>query len=161
MPTPTQPPPKPTPPPAPPPKPAPPPEAAKATAPLPIGAKPTDPKDPQAAKFEAHAAPPRWDEPKAAPPVPPAWKPEAALDPLAQKPPPGTYADGMSSADEQRARAAWVEQHGLKEYDEATDQRPDADKPKFDPHALAGGGAFVSAGAQKQVPGVVPPTKRE
>ena len=41
------------------------------------------------------------------------------------------------------------------------DPRPDAEKPKFDRNALAGGGAFVSAGAQKQVQGVAPPTKRE
>jgi hypothetical protein len=67
----------------------------------------------------------------------------------------------MTIADEQRARAAWIEANGLEKYHEATDQRPDDEKPKFDAHALAGGGAFVSAGTQKQVPGVVPPTKRE
>jgi hypothetical protein len=127
----------------------------------PIGARPADEHDPQAIKFDPPSAPPRWDEKKAEEKPAAAWKPEPALDPLGQKPPAGAYADGMSSADEQRARAAWVEEHGLTAYDEATDQRPDDEKPKFDPHALAGGGAFVAAGAQKQVPGVVPPTKRE
>jgi hypothetical protein len=68
----------------------------------------------------------------------------------------------MSGPDEQRARAAWVEQHGLKAYDEATDQRAPEDKPVFDPHALTGG-AFVRGEQQRgrQVPGVVPPTKRD
>ena len=95
--------------------------------------------DPQEAKFEAHAGPPHWKEPgKAQNPNPP---------------PP----DGMSSAEEQRERAAEVEAHGQK----SLDQRPDSDKPTFDPHALAGGGAFVRAGERKQVPGVAPPAKRE
>ena len=108
---------------------------AKAEPPKP--AKP--PEDPQEAKFEAHAGPPHWKEPgKAQNPNPP---------------PP----DGMSSADEQRERAAEVEAHGQK----SLDQRPDDQKPTFDPHALAGGGAFVRAGERKQVPGVTPPTKRE
>jgi hypothetical protein len=64
----------------------------------------------------------------------------------------------MSSADEQRQRAAEVEAgHGSG----VTDQRPDDEKPTFDKNALAGGGAFVKAGAQKQIQGVTPPTKRE
>jgi hypothetical protein len=130
---------------------------------LPIGAKPLDPKDPQAVKHDPpQPAPPRWEDDKT-PEIKPvaAWSPKAALDPRAEKPPQGTYADGMGIADEQRARAAWVEANGLEKYDEATDQRPAGEKPRFDPHALAGGGAFVSAGTQKQVAGVTPPTKRE
>jgi hypothetical protein len=108
------------------------------------------------------SAPPRWDDPsKAKPQQPrPEWHPKAALDPLAEKPPENVYADGMSSPDEQRARAAWVEEHGLAEHQQTIDQRPDEDKPKFEPHALAGGGAFVSGGASRQVPGVAPPAKR-
>jgi hypothetical protein len=156
----------PTPPPPPPKPPHPSPEAAKtahaADPALPIGAKPLDPKDPQAVKHDPpQPAPPRWDAktPEAKPHE--AFTPKPALDPHAEKPPQGAYMDGMTIADEQRARAAWVEAHGLEAYDEATDQRPADEKPKFDPHALAGGGAFVSAGTQKQVPGVVPPTKRE
>jgi hypothetical protein len=66
----------------------------------------------------------------------------------------------MTIADEQRARSAWIEAHGMAAYEEAIDQRPDELKPTFDKNALAGGGAFVSQGVQKQVPGVVPPTKR-
>lgn len=128
---------------------------------LPIGAKPSDPKDPQAAKFEAHAAPPRWDDPKDDPRAREEWTPEPALDPRQQKPPEGYFADGMSAPDEQRARAAWVEQHGVAAYEEEVDQRRDDERPKFDKDALAGGGAFVTAGTQRQVPGVVPPTKRE
>lgn len=113
--------------------------ASQPTEGLALGAKPTDAHDPQAAKFEAQAGPPHWDEPgkaqkaKVAPP------------------------DGMTSADEQRQRAAEVEAHGGSG---VTDQRPDDEKPTFDPHALAGGGAFVRAGAQKQIPGVAPPAKR-
>lgn len=125
------------------------------------GERPHDKRDPQSAKFEAHAAPPRWDAPKDLPPPREEWIPDAALDAREQKPPQGYYADGMSSPDEQRARAAWVEAHGQAAYDEATDQRAPDEKPVFDPHALAGGGAFVKAGKQRQVPGVVPPTKRE
>src|ERR1700740_294339 len=153
--------PTPTPPPNPPPQPKP--EGGKPAAQAaPIGANPDDPHDPQAIKFDLPPnAPPRWDDRKAELNPAPAWKPEPGLDPLSQKPPAGAYADGMSSADEQRARAAWGEKHGLKAYAEAVDQRPEDERPKFDPNALAGGGAFVSPGAQKQVPGVVPPTKRE
>jgi hypothetical protein len=68
----------------------------------------------------------------------------------------------MTIADEQRARSAWIEAHGMAAYEEAIDPRPAEDKPVFDKNALAGGGAFVSQGADhnKQVPGVVPPTKR-
>ena len=111
--------------------------------PPPPAAAPPPIVDPQAAKFEAHAGPPTWVEPKA-----PKVLPE------------GTYADGMSVAEEQRARAADVEAHG----DRATiDTRADADKPVLDKNALAGGGAFVKSGAQKQVPGVTvkPPTTRD
>ena len=65
--------------------------------------KPTH--DPQEAKFEAHAGPPHWKEPgKAQNPNPP---------------PP----DGMSSADEQRERAAEVEAHGQKSLDQRPDER--------------------------------------
>ena len=73
----------------------------------------------------------------------PAFTPKPALDPLAEKPPEGAYADGMSSAQEQRARSAWIEEHGMKAYHEAVDDRSDEDK------------------AKKQIPGVTPPTKRE
>jgi hypothetical protein len=131
---------------------------------LPIGARPHDKRDPQSEKFEAHSAPPFWNAPKDRPELQAReeWTPDAALDAREQKPPEGYYADGMSGPDEQRARAAWVEQHGLKAYDEATDQRAPEDKPVFDPNALTGG-AFVRGEQQRgrQVPGVVPPTKRE
>ena len=94
--------------------------------------KPADHKaDPQAAKVEGHAA------------IPPAFTPKPALDPRAQKPPEGVYADGMPVADEQRARSAWIEEHGDKAYHEAVDERPPEER------------------TAKQVPGVVPPTKRE
>jgi hypothetical protein len=92
---------------------------------LTLGARPKDPRDPQSAKFEAHAAPPHWNAPNkdAAKPHEEWSPPKAALEPL-------------------------------------IDQRPADEKPTFDPHALAGGGAFVTPGAQKQVQGVAPPTKR-
>ena len=106
----------------------------------PIGARPHDPHDPQSAKFEAQAGPPKWDQP---------GKAQRANEP----PPP----DGQSSADEQRQRAAEVEAGGPG----VIDQRPADERPTIDKHALAGGGAFVKAGAQKQVEGVTPPTKRE
>ena len=104
--------------------------------------KPQPSKDPQEAKLEAHAAPPRWDEPK---PVKdrPDFTPKTAIDPRAEKPPVGAYADGMTIADEQRARSAWIEKHGMKAYHEAIDDRSDEEKTK------------------KQIPGVTPPTKRE
>jgi hypothetical protein len=73
----------------------------------------------------------------------PAWTPEPALDPHAQKPPRGHYADGMSSAEEQRLRSAWIESHGMKAYHDAVDRRSEDEK------------------TMKQVPGVTPPTKRE
>jgi hypothetical protein len=115
---------------------------AKAHEPMTIGAKPNDPHDPQAVKFEPHAAPPHWTEPK---PVKeqPVFTPKPALDPRAEKPPAGVYADGMGIADEQRARSAWIEAHGMKAYHEAVDERTEEEK------------------APKQVQGVVPPTKRE
>ena len=132
---------------------------------LPIGERPHDKRDPQSAKFEAHAGPPHWNEPRderdATRKPREEWRPNPSLDARDQEPPVGYYADGMSAPDEQRARAAWVEAHGQAEYDEATDQRAKEDKPTFDQHALAGGGAFVRAGERRQVPGVVPPTKRE
>lgn len=152
----------PTPAPAPAPVHAPPKKAAEdnPTPPLPIGAKPLNPDDPQAIKFDPpQPAPPRWEDKPPEPKVAPAWTPKPAIDPLAEKPPKGVYADGMPVADEQRARSAWIEEHGLEKYEEAIDQRQ-GDKPHFDKGALAGGGAFVSAGAQSQVPGVTPPTKR-
>ena len=92
---------------------------------------PPHPADPQAAKVEAHLK------------EPPAFTPEPALDPRAQKPPQGVYADGMPIADEQRARSAWIEAHGDKAYHEATDRRPADER------------------VNKQVAGVTPPTKRE
>ena len=49
----------------------------------------------------------------------------------------------MTIADEQRARSAWIEQHGQKAYAEATEERPAEER------------------VNQQVPGVVPPTKRE
>jgi hypothetical protein len=138
------------------------PEAAKSEPPLPIGAKPTDPKDPQAAKFDPKSVPPLWNDPKKAKEARPApeWNIKPAIDPLAEKPPAGFTGDGMTIADEQRARSAWIEAHGMAAYEKEVDDRPDDERPTFDPHALAGGGAFVTAGAQKQVPGVTPPTKR-
>ena len=145
MPTqPTQPPRPSTPPPAQPrPEPHSPPQQPKAatqpTEGLALGAKPTDAHDPQAAKFEAQAGPPHWEQP--------GKTQKANLQPSP---------DGMSSADEQRQRAAEVEAHGV----QPLDQRPDDEKPTFDPHALAGGGAFVRAGKQTQIPGVAPPAKR-
>jgi hypothetical protein len=93
-------------------------------------APPAKHADPQAAKVEGHAA------------IPPAFTPEPALDPRAQKPPEGAYADGMPVADEQRARSAWIEEHGDKAYHEAVDERPPEER------------------TAKQVPGVAPPAKR-
>lgn len=92
---------------------------------------PKPPADPQAAKGEAHAK------------ERPAFTPKAAIDPRAEKPPEGAYADGMTIADEQRARSAWIEQHGDAAYREAVEERPAEER------------------VNKQVPGVVPPTKRE
>jgi hypothetical protein len=104
--------------------------------------QPSKAADPQEAKLEAHAAPPRWDEPK---PVKdrPDFTPKAAIDPRAEKPPAGAYADGMTIADEQRARSAWIEAHGMKAYEEAIDTRSEEERGK------------------RQTPGVTPPTKRE
>jgi hypothetical protein len=82
------------------------------------------PPDPQAAKLEAHAGPPTWQEPSKQPKAPP---------------PP----DGPTIADEQRARSAEIEKQGMKKYQEGIDQRPPEER------------------TNKQVPGVVPPTKRE
>jgi hypothetical protein len=108
--------------------------------------------DPQAAKVEAHAAGPE----------PPAhWTPEPALDPRAEAPPKGAYADGMTIVDEQRARSAWIEEHGMAEYHGEVDERPETERPKYEAHVMASGdGAFTGAGKQKQVPGVAPPAKR-
>ena len=169
-----QPPPRPhTPPPAPPkpatPPPAPPrPEAARHThephrdePALPIGARPTDPKDPQAQKFDPPPGPPAYHRPDNPAKDRPDFTPKAAIDPRAEKPPAGFYADGMTIADEQRARSAWIEQHGEAAYIVEIDQRPDDERPVFDKNALAGGGAFVSQGGRKQVQGVTPPTRRE
>ena len=49
----------------------------------------------------------------------------------------------MTIADEQRARSAWIEQHGDAAYREAIEERPAEER------------------VNQQVPGVVPPTKRE
>ena len=132
--------------------------------PLPIGAKPTDPHDPQAQKFDPPPGPPFYEQPRDRRDNPherPDFTPKAAVDPRAEKPPQGFYADGMTIADEQRARSAWIEQHGDAAYKDETDQRPADERPVFDKNALAGGGAFVSQGGKKQIPGVTPPTKRE
>jgi len=129
---------------------------------LPIGARPRDDRDPQSEKFEAQAGPPHWQEPERdAEPQRQEWTPEPALDPLAQEPPENYYADGMSAPEGQRARAAWVEQHGMADYLEEIDERPDDERPKYEANVLAaGGGAFTSAANTKQVPGVAPPAKR-
>ena len=104
--------------------------------------QPPEHKDPQEAKLEAHAAPPRWDaEIKPLPERPP-FTPQPALDPRAVNPPAGAYVDGMGIADEQRARSAYIEQHGVAAYMEEIDQRPPEERQN------------------KQVPGVTPPTKR-
>lgn len=107
----------------------PPPQPARPPAPPPPPPKPA--ADPQAAKVEAHAK------------ERPAFTPKAAIDPRAEKPPEGAYADGMTIADEQRARSAWIEQHGDAAYREAVEERPAEER------------------VNQQVPGVVPPTKRE
>jgi hypothetical protein len=122
--------------------------ATQPAQPAPKPAQPHQPPkhtDPQDAKLEAH------EHIK----VPTVYTPEPSPDPRAHAPQ-GAYADGMDIATEQRARAAWVEAHGA-----PPDERPEAERPVYDPHALAGGGAFVSAGKQGKVPGVTPPTKRE
>jgi hypothetical protein len=103
----------------------PPPQPPRPQAPPP----PKPDADPQAAKVEAHAKV--------------EFTPKPAIDPRAEKPPAGAYADGMTSAEEQRARSAWIEQHGDAAYREAVEERPVEDR------------------VNKQVPGVVPPTKRE
>jgi len=106
------------------------------------------------------AVPPKWEEPKQAEPAPPAWTPKPDLNPQDEKPPQGVYADGMDAATEQRARSEWIEGRGMQKYREEVFEGDKADQPKFDKDALAGGGAYVSAGKQQQVPGLVPPTKR-
>ena len=128
---PTQSPQQPRPPAPPPPSPQQPKPQAPPTKPPEADKPPKPAADPQAAKVEAHAK------------ERPAFTPKAAIDPRAERPPEGAYADGMTIADEQRARSAWIEQHGQKAYAEATDTRSDEEK------------------VNKQVPGVVPPTKRE
>jgi hypothetical protein len=100
--------------------------------------------DPQEAKLELAKRDQHLDPQDHKPKGPPlAFVPEPALDPRAEKIPVGAYVDGMTIADEQRARAAWIEAHGMKAYHEAVDERTDEEK------------------AKKQVPGVTPPTKRE
>jgi hypothetical protein len=120
-------------------------EAAKPAhrQPLAIGERPDDPKDPQAAKFEAHAVPPRWDEPEQT------------------RPHPTTWVDSPPVADEQRERAEEFEKRGIANYVNDNDTRPEEDRPKFQKDALAGGGAFVTPGAQRQIPGVAPPVRKE
>jgi hypothetical protein len=115
---------------------------ARPSTPPPHAPPPKPHADPQDAKLEAQAVPPRWDQPKEAKKRP-EFTPKPAIDPRAEKPPAGFYADGMGSAEEQRARSAWIEAHGMKAYHEAVDDRSDEEKTK------------------KQIPGVVPPTKRE
>jgi len=125
----------------------------------------TQPHSTPAAKTEGaitHGSgpiPPKWETPKAAP-EPVAWEPKPDLNPQDEKPPANVYADGMDIATEQRARSAWIEQKGVEEYHKETFEGDKADRPKFDKSALAGGGAYVSAGKQAQVTGVTPPTKR-
>jgi hypothetical protein len=107
----------------------------------PIGAKPKDPHDPQAEKFDPPVGPPNWTPPKEAPePEPPAH----------------------TIADEQRERAALIEKEGMAKYVEDVDERSDEDKPLFVQGVLAGSGAFLrrEGTAGKQVPGVAPATKR-
>ena len=109
---------QPKPPPAPPPPPKP---------PIPgPGGKSADPQD---VKLNPPTpAPPRWDEggrldadPRPQAVEAEAWTPTPEIHPQDEKWPPGHYADGMPAADEQRARSAWIEQHGMKEWHEATD----------------------------------------
>ena len=95
---------------------------------------------PPVARHEAAKHDPQDQKPKE---LPAAFVPEPALDPRAERIPAGAFVDGMTIADEQRARSAWIEAHGLKAYHEAVDERTDEEK------------------AKKQVPGVTPPTKRE
>jgi hypothetical protein len=104
-------------------------------------APPKPPEDPQAAKLEAHAAPPRWEEPKkdATPRV--EWNPKPSFNPREETPPPGVYPDGMPIAEEQRLRSAAIEQAGMEEYMDFVEERPHPDQ-------------------HTQVPGVAPPAKR-
>lgn len=62
------------------------------------------PKDPQDAKLEAHAAPPRWDEPGRTAPT--------------------SNPDGPSIADQQRESSAKIEAEGMAKYLDEIDERP-------------------------------------
>lgn len=86
-----------------PPAPEPKPEAAKTAQSTTIGMKPSDPKDPQAAKFEPQPAPPRWENPKDA----------ANLRP-----------DGPTAAETQRESSAKIEAEGMAKYIDSVDERP-------------------------------------
>jgi hypothetical protein len=81
------------------------------------------------------------------PPAPARTKPpidpqEAKLEAFKQ-PTVNLSPDGMTSAEEQRARSAALEKQGMKTYLDAIDERPAEER------------------TNRQVPGVVPPTKRE
>jgi hypothetical protein len=95
--------------------------------------QPTQPPKPQ-------APPPQPPKPAAA--KPPADPQEAKLEAF-KRPEVNLHPDGPTSAEEQRARSAEIEAQGMAKYLEAIDQRPAEER------------------ANKQVPGVVPPTKRE
>jgi len=117
------------------------------------------PRDEGAITHGSGPIPPKWETPRE-PPKRPEWDPKPDLNPQNEKTPAGVYADGMDAATEQRLRSEWIEAHGVKKYHETTFEGDKGDQPKFDKHALAGGGAYVSAGKQAQVTGVTPPTKR-
>lgn len=74
--------------------------------------------------------------PKPEPPKPPAAKVEAATAPNLRP-------DGPTIAELQRESSAEIEKMGMSKYVEAHDERPAGER------------------SNKQIPGVVPPTKRE
>lgn len=81
------------------------------------------------------------------PPAParakPSMDPQEAKLEASKQPTVNLSPDGPTIADEQRARSAEIERQGMKAYQDAIDQRP------------------PEARTNRQVPGVVPPTKRE
>lgn len=83
-------------------------------------------------------------QPKAAAPAtkPPADPQEAKLEAF-KRPEVNLNPDGMTSAEEQRTRSAKLEEQGMKKYLDGIDERSPEEK------------------TNRQVPGVVPPTKRE
>jgi hypothetical protein len=116
--------------------------------------------DPQEVKLNPPTpAPPRWDETLAAPADPPKDTTQWSPAPSTHAQDDGDdwrkhYTDGMLLDDEQRARSQWLESHGMAAWFDKMDERPISERPAFDKDALAGGGAYVRAGAQKIVPGV-------